>query len=337
MIIIEKDMNYLDSLKSIAIKNRSLFQVEIDVTKKCNANCFFCYQGDTHIDKDEITFEEIKSLLKELKKLGTYYIGYSGGEPYARKDFAKIVECSKDLGFRVSIITNGHLMTLSDIDNLYRIGVERLTFSFHSTKRHIYNKHFGLKKGSNLYEKTVENIEYAKKIGLSVGIATTVTKYNIDDINDLLIYFERIGIGKEQINLNLLLEGNQNIGNYRPTKEQLYRNSKYFVEKENRNGFLCSAGIISCSIDSQGDVYPCTFFNTPVGNIKNTSLKEIWETSHYLQILRSIDDSKFSKCSDCEVKSSCNPCFVSNLNESGNIFIPSKSFCLSQVHKIGEV
>ncbi|MBU1093117.1 MAG: radical SAM protein [Firmicutes bacterium] len=335
MIIVENNKNYLDEIKNIAVINNRLFQVEIDVTYKCNAKCFFCYQGENHVANDEISTSRLKELLHELKKLGTYYIGFSGGEPFARSDFLDILRYAKQLGFRVSVISNGHLLNRNVILNLASIGIERLTYSFHSTDKMNYDFHFGLNNDTLFYNRAIDNIKFSIESGISVGIATTVTKYNIDDIPTLLEYFIDLGLSKKDINLNLLLEGNQSIDDYRPSQEQLERNSQYFLEKELRTEFFCSAGRITCSIDSKGNVYPCTFFNTPAGNINQTKIKDIWENSHYLKIIRSLNINNFVKCVNCEVRNTCNPCLVSNLNETGSIFKPSESFCLAQKHKIG--
>lgn len=336
MLIKEENINYLDIIRNNAIISKNLFQVEIDVTAKCNANCFFCYQGNTHEKKNEITTNDILKLLKDLRQMGVYYIGFSGGEPFARNDFITILKYAKQLGFRVSLITNGQVISKKHIEILNELKINRITFSFHSINREIYNKHFGLHKESQMYDVSLSNIKYAIELGMSVGIAATITKYNVEEIGEFIDFYRELGLNRSDINLNLLLEGEQTIRSFRPTKEQLEKVSHHF-ETEIRDGFLCSAGIISCSIDSKGDVYPCTFFNTPVGNILNEKIQDIWNGSHYLKMLRSINETKFEKCTKCNVKETCNPCYVSNLNETDNIFVPSESFCLSQRHKLGGV
>ncbi|MCF0114530.1 MAG: PqqD family peptide modification chaperone [Erysipelotrichaceae bacterium] len=68
-----------------AQETSTLFQVEIDVTKRCNANCLFCFQGSQHHYDDKLSFNEIVNLLDDLRELGVYSIGFSGGEPYMKK------------------------------------------------------------------------------------------------------------------------------------------------------------------------------------------------------------------------------------------------------------
>ena len=122
------DNNLFELAKDYAISNNKLFQVEIDVTSLCNSNCIFCFQGNVHeLQKDEFSLDEMKKLIRELHEMGVYHIGFAGGEPFARKDFIEIIEYTKRLGFRVSLVSNGHLITHNDIERMYNCGIDHVT------------------------------------------------------------------------------------------------------------------------------------------------------------------------------------------------------------------
>jgi len=90
----------LGRMKREAFLNKILFQAEIDVTFLCNAKCFFCFQGENHTEKrTTLSFNRICALLKELRELGCFYVRFSGGEPFMRKDIGDIVRFAK-VGFR---------------------------------------------------------------------------------------------------------------------------------------------------------------------------------------------------------------------------------------------
>lgn len=265
--------------------------------------------------------------------MGCYSIGFSGGEPFCRKDFLDILAEAKLRGFRISFITNGQLINEDDINRLYEIGVDRITVSFHSLSKKNYNEHFGI--NNNLsYNKALKAIKKMKEIGLSVGIAVTVTKYNIEEIYDIKNYFNQIGINENDINFNSLLTGAKNIEKLRPTEEQL---RKFNYRKKISSGFLCSAGRISCSISWDGLVYPCTFFNNSIGSILDDSIKNIWENSHFIKILRSINEDNFKKCKNCSIRDKCNVCLVTNINETNNIFEASEAYCRNKNGLIYEI
>lgn len=73
-------------MQNKAKKTNELFQVEIDVTSRCNACCPFCFQGEHLAQDDELSFDSMIVLLDKLREMGTYYIGFSGGEPFIRED-----------------------------------------------------------------------------------------------------------------------------------------------------------------------------------------------------------------------------------------------------------
>lgn len=329
-----------DYFQKKALEKNSLFQVEIDVTSLCNAKCPFCFQGGCHNkNSEELNYNEIICLLDELRNLGTYYLGFSGGEPFTRKDFLNILGESKKRGFRVSFITNAMLLNKNIIDELEKIGVDRVTVSFHSVNKDIYKFLFGINE-DYLYYKAVDNIKYLSTKKLSLGLAVTVTKYNIDDLDKIEDFATSVGMSKKDINYNLLLKGNSEIASLMPSELQIKKNNQFFyykdslLNKTNGKGLICIAGKSSCSINSIGDVFPCTFFNNSVGNVKKNSLKTIWEESHILKIFRSIRDEHFKKCQACSTKDKCTICMASNINETGDIFTPSDDYCTSRKAKV---
>ncbi|WP_257788861.1 SPASM domain-containing protein [Clostridium argentinense] len=107
-----------------------------------------------------------------------------------------------------------------------------------------------------------------------------------------------------------------------------------FTNKHTTNrSFLCSAGRSTVCITYNGDVYPCSFLNVPVGNILEDSFKDIWKNSKALKIIRSFSKEKFNKCFSCEYNSSCNMCLAKNIEDTNNIFNPSTETCEKTISK----
>lgn len=108
--------------------------------------------------------------------------------------------------------------------------------------------------------------------------------------------FTELGIPKERIRFNPLLEGKIHVDNLRG-KQELYdylshnKNLKTNILSKSRTrelSFTCSAGRRSCLIHPNGDVSPCGFINKVAGNIRETSLKAIWENSKVFSEIRNI-------------------------------------------------
>lgn len=62
-----------------------IFNVNLEVTKRCNARCDFCDYWK------EKPVEELKDYVPIVKKLKPLSVGLTGGEPLLRKDLAKII------------------------------------------------------------------------------------------------------------------------------------------------------------------------------------------------------------------------------------------------------
>lgn len=319
-------------IKKLAARDFSLLSLEIDVTNRCNCNCVFCFEGNEHNKfNNELSFDQIKKILLDARELGCLYLGISGGEPFLRKDIFNIINCAKDLGFRVSVITNGSLLTEKKIKMLQTIGLDRITFSLHSLNPRIHQYIFDSK--VLFLKEELNNIKKCLSIKMNVGIAVTLTKYNIDEIDKIQNYLISLGISKNNISFNHLALGKKDISFLLPSNKQLLSKVSLLSEdsqlknKEFKDSFLCSAGRTSCSITANGDVKPCSFINISAGNVLNDSLINIWNTSHLFYIFRSFKEEQFNKCLLCELKSSCHVCVANNLNGSHNCFTPPDFLC----------
>ena len=322
--------NIYDHLKNNAYKNNILFQAEIDVTYSCNAKCFFCFQGNEHINKNKIlSYDEICDLIDQLKNMGCFYVGFSGGEPFMRKDFINILRYAKKKGFIVSLVSNLQIPDNRQIAELAEIGIDRITVSCHSVNYDNYCKIF--KVSMQECKRAFNNIEFLINRKNPIGIASTISLCNYYEMSDIVKYFQEMGLDSKDINFNMLIQGKNDILGFRENEN--FRN--YLSEhKELKNNilsknkcYLCSAGRISCTISPFGDVFPCTFFNASAGNIKKNRLKDIWHNSHLLKIIRSIDETNFDKCFNCTNKNYCHICMANNMNETSVFNTPSKEYC----------
>lgn len=101
---------------------------------------------------------------------------------------------------------------------------------------------------------------------------------------------------------------------------------------------ICSICKYFFCISAEGDVFPCVGWQSKiVGNIKNDSIKELWENSAELNRLRSIKWKQFPKCVSCKNKGYCTVCMMSNANENpnGDIFKIEEYHCqvASLIHR----
>ena len=88
----------------------------------------------------------------------------------------------------------------------------------------------------------------------------------------------------------------------------------------------CLAGSSVCFVSYRGDVYPCGYFPVSAGNIRETSLQEIWASAPLFQELRNTDLLE-GKCGVCEFRNVCGGCRARAYGETGN-YLGEEPFCL---------
>ena len=96
------------------------------------------------------------------------------------------------------------------------------------------------------------------------------------------------------------------------------------------NDFVCSVCHSSICIADNGNVYPCAGWQDyVVGNVKETSLNDIWDNSEKVQYLRGLRYQDFPKCIQCADKEFCAMCMVRNANENplGDPLTVNEYFC----------
>ncbi|MFN5619993.1 MAG: GTP 3',8-cyclase MoaA [Flavobacteriales bacterium] len=118
---------------------RTIDYLRLAITDRCNLRCSYCMpaEGLSWLTRDELlSFEEIERLLAICSSLGIRKVRFTGGEPFVRKDFDKLLKkvAQSNLFEFISITTNG-VLTAPHIPLLQSIGIDSVNLSLDSTNR----------------------------------------------------------------------------------------------------------------------------------------------------------------------------------------------------------
>ena len=166
---------------------RSLLDLRISVTDRCNFRCLYCMPLDEYewIRREEIlSYEEIERLAKIFTTLGVNKIRLTGGEPLVRRDLENLIarlaaiQGVDDL----CLTTNGALLA-DKVDGLRAAGLRRINLSLDSLKPDRFR---AITQRGDL-EPVLEGLFAAKKAGLApIKINAVIEKgVNDDEILDL--------------------------------------------------------------------------------------------------------------------------------------------------------
>jgi GTP 3',8-cyclase len=120
-------------------RNRSLHDLRISVTDKCNFRCTYCMPKSVFgpgykflPQADLLSFEEITRFAKLARSLGVEKIRITGGEPLLRRNLPTLIEQLKQIdGLEITLTTNGSLLK-KHAPALKSAGLDRLTVSLDS-------------------------------------------------------------------------------------------------------------------------------------------------------------------------------------------------------------
>ena len=147
------------------------------ITYRCNATCSFCDIWER--PSPYVTLENVRDNLRDLKRLGVRVIDFTGGEPLLHRQLDDLLREAKNLGLITTITTNG-LLYPKYAERLHGL-VDMLHFSLDSPIAEEHDKSRGVK----CFDKVMESIVIARKLGERPDILFTVFEHNVHQIKQL--------------------------------------------------------------------------------------------------------------------------------------------------------
>jgi MoaA/NifB/PqqE/SkfB family radical SAM enzyme len=259
-------MSLLTEMNARAMALGVPLTVHIDVTYRCNERCVHCYLD--HDDHGEMTTQEIKDVLDQLAEAGVFFLVFSGGEVFMRRDFLELVEHARKLQFNVKVKTNGVMIHEAEAKRLRELGVEQMQLSVYSYRPEV---HDAITKLPGSLKRTVESIRFLKSQGLKVTLSNVMMTVNRADEKGTHALAKRLGIAYtldptvtpmmdgDTSNLHLRVD-DDNLDELFADPELVGDVEEYCkapdpVDEDVMEGYSCSAGHTACYISPYGDVF----------------------------------------------------------------------------------
>ena len=117
--------------------------VKIKLLWECNLACAMCdysRQGRP----TQLTYELLTRTLADLAALGCRKVHFSGGEPTLRSDLPDLIAYARSLKLRVTLTTNGTLLTAELCKQLVKAGLNSVCVSIDSPVRSVHDRMRGV-------------------------------------------------------------------------------------------------------------------------------------------------------------------------------------------------
>ncbi|GAB4102865.1 radical SAM protein [Micromonospora taraxaci] len=164
--------------------SHSLENLTISLTLACNQACQHCWVDAGKAQPGELDDDEIRSVLTQARGLGARHVKFTGGEPLLRPGFVDLMRCAYDQGFRISLETNGTVLSEATLGELTRIG-DRLHL-YVSLDGASAATHDSFRGQRGAFTRTVDNLRRLCDNDLYFSIHTVVRRGNLHEIHDIL-------------------------------------------------------------------------------------------------------------------------------------------------------
>lgn len=193
-----------------------------NLIRRCNLRCKHCYSTSLDIDfKDELSTEQIKATIDDLKVAHVPVLILSGGEPLLRPDIYEITAYAKEKGFYVALSTNGTLIDETNIAQIKAADYQYVGISIDGLEE--FHDEFRRQEGS--FKTSMHAIKLCKEAGIKIGMRLCLTKENFNDIPAMLDLMEENQVDKFYLShLNYSGRGKRNAENdamFKMTKDAM--------------------------------------------------------------------------------------------------------------------
>lgn len=274
----------------------------IDTSDICNFKCEFCFQKYRPIKGQIMSMELFEKIVEDMKQFDEPFKTvnlYNLGEPLINQSLSLFIRKLKanKLAEVTQITTNASLLTKHKSEELIDAGLDRITFSIYGLDDDSYKK---FSSAQVSFHNIITNIEYFYKIRekCKVHIKIAGNYFNEEQKQK---FFELFGDMADSIYVdnavNLwpdLTTVNENVDNH------------IYGTLNVENDRICPQPFYQMIIHSNGMVSPCCADydkRVIVGDIRNESIKEIWDGKNYQNLRRDILQNNLkegTRCKNCK-------------------------------------
>lgn len=156
-----------------------------ELSPVCNFSCKMCYVRKTAKEVREsprgiLTLDDWRRIAREARAAGMLDLLLTGGEPLLWPDFWTLYEELVDMGFLVSINTNGSLIDEEAISRFRRRPPQRINITLYGAGDETYKRLCGI---DGVFAKVDSAIRGLMAAGITVKLNCSLTPDNAEDID----------------------------------------------------------------------------------------------------------------------------------------------------------
>ncbi len=329
-----------------------------ELTQACDLACVHCRACATPTrDPLELSTDEGKRVLDQVRAMGTPLMILTGGDPAKRPDLVEIVRYGASIGLTMALTPSGTpLTTKALLAELKAAGLARLAVSVDGPDA---ATHDAFRRVDGSFEQSLRILREGRALGLEVQINTSVGPHNMRSIAAMAAMVKDVGavlwsvfvvVPTGRAESSLLL-GPKAIEKMFEELADLTEKSPFDIKTTaaphfrrvlmQRRGERATVGVLSdvdenglvigprgindgvgfVFVSHHGDVFPSGFLPVKAGNVRTDDLALVYRESPLFRSLRDLDAIE-GKCGVCPFKRVCGGSRARAFATSGNALGP---------------
>ena len=137
---------------------------------------------DGDYSNGELTTDEWKRVIREAAALGVLQIGFSGGEPLARRDLAELVRAAREANLYTNLITSGIGLGDDRVRDLRDAGLDSVQLSFQSDQPDLSDEIAG----AHAHRRKLDVASKIRAAEIPLSLNFVIHRRNIDRLSQMI-------------------------------------------------------------------------------------------------------------------------------------------------------
>jgi len=332
-----------------------------EVTEACDLACTYCRDSvRPNRDSAELTADEARQFLAEVKDFGNPLMILSGGDPLKRADIFDLIRHSVAVGLRTNITPSPTpLLTAEAIDQFRSCGISRMAIGLDGPDA---PTHDTVRQAEGSFERAISALRHARNIGLDTQVLTVLTPRNLAALGQIAEQVADVRAKLWSLFFPISAPQDLTTEQYEKVFEFLYEISKVApfevkttealhyrryiaqrlkAEHGGRGGAnarllwrttAVGEGRGFLFVSHTGEIYPSGYLRISAGNVRNDSLVDVYRNSGLFRSLRD-PAAREGKCGYCEYGRICGGSRARAYAMTGDYLAPDPKCCYQPVNQ----
>ena len=318
-----------------------IFSLQWHITQACDLHCRHCYDRKQY---KALSLQRGIDILDDLSGFCASHnvhgqVTFTGGNPLLHPDFVGLYQEAADRGFTTAIL--GNPTTREQLERLQAIQ----PLAFYQVSLEGLQEHNDYMRGQGHFDRILAFLDLLRDLGVFSMVMLTLTRANMDQVLPLaeilrhrtdLFTFNRLSLVGEGANLvavdvekypaflqeyGAAVNANPCLGIKDNLLNIVYHNQKQPLFG-GCTGFGCGAAFNFITVLADGSVHACRKFPSPLGNLLESSLDEIYHSDGARRYRAGP-----SECRDCAIRPVCGGCLAVAHSHGLDVFTQKDPYC----------